>query len=216
MDDAPRRPGRRALAKGAAWAVPTAILAVPAPALAASCTGALPDVGFGTVVSLTESSTWTMTTTADAFPTGHPSYAANKVPGFRTNAPFFDGGVGPWFGVGNEPSAATTVIAQRKTAVSLDSACNYCLSLRATTWEGSAVGVTLTVVLGGTTALTLTTSTTGPSQATRNNALITSGSFQVSTSAAQSMQVRISFPAAAPSGTDANDIYVHELTLRRC
>lgn len=196
------RPSRRALAKGTLWAAPTAVAAVASPAYAASCSQAVPDIGFGTFTDVSNTSAWQMLAVpAGAFPTTHPSYNANKVPGFRQNEPLNGASGGPWFGVGNEPSAAVTVTAQRRTGVALEPGCSYCVSLRASTFEGSLVGVTVTLVLGSDTILTMTTRTgtvTNEGGRDRVDALVTGGPFQVSSAAVQALSLRIAFPRCRP------------------
>lgn len=209
-------PTRRTVARGAAWAVPTAVATIAAPAYAARRAGPIPDVSFGSRTAVGATANWFMESGSGDFPLDHPSAQTSRIPGFRDSDPLTGAVSGPWFGVGNEPSRPTALVARRNDLVALGVGCSYCFSFHISTWEGAPAGLTVTAVLGTQTPLSVTTRTGGSQGILSRDLLVTSSPFTVPTAAGQTLEIRLTFPTGVGNSSNANDAYVRSPTLTRC
>lgn len=217
---AAQRPSRRAVARAAAWAVPTVVAATAVPAFAASsCSDTLPEIGFGsteedgTAVS-TAAGGWTQAYLEGDSGSWRQSDYATKAPGFRNRNPLGPSSPGRWYGVGAEPSeGAASVLASKDETVTLSASCSYQVSAEFTTYEGDSAAPTVTIEASqGETTLVLfelEQSTGGGSGRKRTNALEKSEPFNLAAGGKWTFQIRFVFE----NNTNANDVYIRNLEL---
>lgn len=195
-------PTRRTVAKGAAWSVPVLATAATAPAFAASPCGTCPTIAFGTAWSAASTSPSTAVWTN-----------ANNQVGFVSSDPLGGGVAGTYFGVGKEPSTAQS-ISTTLTNVTLAAGCSYVVNSVLSTWEGSQIAATLTMLVGTQTVLTYTTATgTGGGQRVKSGSTFTSSAFTVPSTSAYTITLQVSFPGAPSVGENAGDIWFRSPTL---
>ena len=197
-------PSRRTLARGAAWSLPVLTVAAAAPATAASPCGSCPTIP-GFQGSWSDAS---VTPAGATWGTGNSNKYGFVSPNYLTGA------AGTYFGDSAEPTTTGQSISTTLSSVTLSAACSYVLSYPLSTWEGSQIAATLTILVGTQTVGTYTTAAgSGAGALGKSNAARSTSPFTVPTTGSYPITVRVSFPGPPASGQNAGDIWVGSMTL---